>query len=225
MNEKTPCLLIAACLLMILAVPAFCQDLRPLKSEFLTESGCPVDAADTPRAELEFDAEKKPIAARQYLDYKNISQKVIVAVKFRIGFVDAKGMATVFSGVETQQLSPGQSAWQRWRSDLSAPAKSAKIRVLAVKFADGTIWQSEKAGPPTANNGSSPRQSEEANNSTEQAPSAVPRQPQSGQPSSRDLSSRINGSQPSAPGATNFASADPGDVPPAPPVPEPLTPI
>src|SRR5690606_28537717 len=124
---------------------AAAESMKTIKSEFISEPGCPIQACARPRADLELDNARRPLAARQYLDDMNTSKKTVVAVKFRIGFVDNNGLATVMQGVDAQQLAPGRKAWQRWRTEVSGPTRSAKIRVMAVKFADGTFWLSEKA--------------------------------------------------------------------------------
>lgn len=98
------------------------------------------------KVDLEVDAFDTPIAARVYLDYRNVGDRVINAVKFRVGYIDARGKVRgTFHAPDGNVLSPGGSASQKWRGERVDPrVQAVKVRTLQVKYADGSIWQSAK---------------------------------------------------------------------------------
>lgn len=98
------------------------------------------------KVDLEVDSFDAPIAARVYLDYRNVSSKVINAVKFRVGYIDGENKVRgTFHAPDGNVVGPGSSASQKWRGERVDPrVKSIKIRALQVKFADGTLWESAK---------------------------------------------------------------------------------
>ncbi len=129
-------------------LPGFCQgqpELKRMNPQFIPEQGCPVEVLAT-RTDLEIDGFGAPIAARTYIDYRNASNRPIAAVKFRIGYIDEAGkIRGMFHAPDSQTLTPGGQAAQKWRGEKVDPRTSAiKIRVLIVKFVDGTLWESEK---------------------------------------------------------------------------------
>lgn len=139
-------------------LPAHSQaqpELRRMSPQFVTEAGCPVEvtAAST---ELEVDPFGQPIAARHYIDWSNASSQPVVAVKFRIGYVlddgNVQTMAAAWpmsSGATPQ--APGSQVSYKWRGErVDAKTRSVKIRVLQVKFADGSEWASEKVKSATS---------------------------------------------------------------------------
>ncbi len=120
-------------------------ELSTISSQFINEPGCPIQAVRS-RVELEIDTFGAPIAARIFIDYRNTGDRQISVAKFRIGYIDGKGLIRGhFHAPDNHVLSPGAEAGQRWRGDKVDPrTKSGKIRALIVKFSDGTVWESEK---------------------------------------------------------------------------------
>ncbi|HEY9790232.1 MAG TPA: hypothetical protein V6D22_07530 [Candidatus Obscuribacterales bacterium] len=132
-----------------LFLPAYSDtqpELKKFNAQVVGEPGCPVEMVGA-ATELELDPFGSPVAARHYIDYRNVGNRPIVAVKFRIGYVGADGKINqpYVNGDDQQQLEPGQTASKKFRGDKVDPHTSAvKIRVLKVKFADGSLWESVK---------------------------------------------------------------------------------
>ncbi len=121
---------------------------RSIRSEFVPEAGCPVSVAGL-RTELDLDPFDAPIDARIYIDYKNIGQKPISAVKFRMRFTDDSGNNVgTFQASDGAMLAPDQESSQKFREEKIDPLSTGlKLRVLLVKYGDGQLWQSTKAPP------------------------------------------------------------------------------
>ena len=119
--------------------------LKTVTSEFIPEPGCPVEVTSA-KVDLEVDSFDTPIAARVYLDYHNSGDRVINAVKFRVGYIDAQGKVRgTFHAPDGNVLSPGGTASQKWRGERVDPrVQAVKVRTLQVKYADGSLWQSAK---------------------------------------------------------------------------------
>lgn len=124
---------------------ALASETKDIQAEVINETGCPV-AINSAKAKLELDPFGAPLAARIYIDYKNVSEKPISAVKFRIGYVDAEGqLRGTFHAPHAMPLAPGAQSAEKWRGDRLDPRTSSiKVRTLFVKFTDGIIWESEK---------------------------------------------------------------------------------
>lgn len=128
---------------------------RPLQAEFLAEPGSPIDVT-LAKTELDLDPFDIPLASRIYIDYKNISDRPVSAVKFRIRFTDESGKDRgTFHAPDMSPIGPGQQRSQKWRHEKVDPRSTQiKVRALQVKFADGSSWQSTKmqelAQPPTS---------------------------------------------------------------------------
>jgi hypothetical protein len=118
---------------------------QPIQSDFVTENNCPLHGGPL-KTDLEIDPFNQPIAARVYLDYQNGTAKTIVAIKFRVRFVDGDGQTRgSFQAFDTRPLAAGQSASQKWRREGIDPHTSRiLVRALQVKFDDASIWESEK---------------------------------------------------------------------------------
>ena len=118
---------------------------RSLDVEFVPEPGCPV-AVTNGRAELDLDPFDVPIDARIYIDYKNISQRAISAVKFRLRFSDYENKDRgTWHAPDMELLAPGQSGTEKWKQEKVDPrATSLKVRILQVKFQDNSHWMSAK---------------------------------------------------------------------------------
>lgn len=137
-----------ACLTLVPGEPSYAQTTPQLKSltpEFIPEAGSPVEVTSA-KVDLEVDSFDAPIAARVYLDYRNVGDKVINAVKFRVGYIDGQGKVRgTFHAPDANILGPGSSASQKWRGERVDPrVRQVKVRTLQVKFADGSEWQSAK---------------------------------------------------------------------------------
>ena len=87
------------------------------------------------------------MACRIYIDYKNVSNKALAGVKFRIGYVDIEDQVRgTFHAPDGQSLQPGAVGSAKWRGDRVDPrTKSIMIRGLMARYADGTMWESEKS--------------------------------------------------------------------------------
>ena len=118
---------------------------QPIQSEFVTENNCPLHGGPL-KTDFEIDPFNQPIALRVYLDYQNGTAKTIVAIKFRVRFVDAEGTTRgSFQAFDTRPLAAGQSASQKWRREGIDPHTSRiLVRTLQVKFDDASTWESEK---------------------------------------------------------------------------------
>lgn len=213
--------------------PVFAQTLKPLDPEFLAEPGCPIELVTPVQSELELDASALPTAVRHYIDYKNSTDRQIISVKFRFGYIDADNMIrSNFHAIDSRPLPPRNVASQKWRGDVPPQTKSVKVRVVVVQFADGTIWKSVKAGGNSAADGFVPL-------SEEPRPIVRPQmQTRPKPPETAAQSSAIPGAESATPDAaapTQTAAApataakgeqvdkltqDPNDIPPKPPVPE-----
>jgi hypothetical protein len=137
-------------------VPALSEDtqpeLRKFNPQIVSEPGCPVEVTGA-RTELEVDPFGTPVAARHYIDYRNVSNKSVCGVKFRIGYVadDGKIHQPYVNGDDRHDLQPGEQASHKWRGDKVDPRTVAvKMRVLKVRFGDGGVWESAKAAESNA---------------------------------------------------------------------------
>lgn len=119
---------------------------RVLQADFYPEQGCPV-ALTSVRSVLEIDPFGAPTASKIYLTYQNNSSKPVAAVKFRCRFSDAanKDRGT-FHAPDAYPLSPGASRSHKWKREggLSPNIATFQIRVLQVKYSDGSMWESIK---------------------------------------------------------------------------------
>lgn len=189
---------------------------RKLTVDFVPEAGCPLTVTAA-RTELDLDPFGAPLDARTYVDYKNMSEKAITAVKFRIRFYDQEGKDRgTFHGPDVRNLEPGGQGSQKWKTERIDPrAAAVKMRALVVKFADGSVWESEKLAeivqPPDS---SSTRQ----NNTSESSAAGATTYSQGAGGS--------NGAPDSTPPAASAPSAAAGNNPPAaaPPAPAPKSP-
>ncbi len=127
------------------AAQAQTPELRNLNSQFKGEAGCPVQVVSS-KTVLEIDPIGTPMACRIYLDYKNSSAKTISGVKFRIGYIDGdEKIRGTFHAPDGHVLEPGGTASAKWRGDKVDPrVASTMIRVLVVRYSDGSTWESEK---------------------------------------------------------------------------------
>jgi hypothetical protein len=107
------------------------------------EIGSPVEI-DSAEAELEIDPFNTPVAARIYVSYQNKSSKELIAVKFRIQFLDGSGtLKTSFLAPDLGSVSPGDASKQKWRKEGIDPStKELVVQVLQVEYSDGTTWSS-----------------------------------------------------------------------------------
>jgi hypothetical protein len=120
-------------------------ELKEITPELLSEPHCPI-AIIAAKTELEVDSFGEPHAVRAYIDYKNVGEKPISAVKFRLGYFDSRGnLKSTFHAADSKVLGVGAMGSQKWRGEKVYPQTVAiKIRILLVKFSDGSIWESEK---------------------------------------------------------------------------------
>lgn len=118
---------------------------RSLDVEFVPEPGCPV-AVTNGRAELDLDPFDMPIDARIYIDYKNISERAISAVKFRLRICDAENNDRgTWHASDMELLAPGGSGTEKWKHERIDPRSIClKVRILQVKYQDNSGWMSSK---------------------------------------------------------------------------------
>ncbi len=111
--------------------------------EVVPEPGCPVEITGG-RTELGFDSFGLPVFGKTYIDYKNAGEKAISAVKFRVRYLDKAGASRGTFHANDEAFVPqgaaasGKFAHYKLRSNI----QQAKIRVLAIKFSDGSTWES-----------------------------------------------------------------------------------
>ncbi len=121
------------------------EKVREIPGFFVAEDGCPVSVTSIKTA-LDLDPFEIPIDGKIYINYKNTSDKQIEAVKFRIRLVDKTGAELgTFQAADGASLSIGMEHAQKWRREpIDQRTSATKVRVLLVKYADGTMWQSAK---------------------------------------------------------------------------------
>jgi hypothetical protein len=160
---------------------------RNLDVQILPEDGAPV-VVSSARVEADMDPFGVPIDVRMYADYKNVSNKPVSGVKFRVRYVDAEGKDRgTFHAPHLSNLGPGMTASEKWRQEKIDPRTvGVMVRVLAVKFQDGTIWESAKAGnivkPDQGGGATSPSPSSAPPAQAEPEQSTETPQPDSGEP-------------------------------------------
>jgi hypothetical protein len=121
------------------------EKVREIPGNFVSETGCPV-SVNSIKTALDLDPFEVPIDGRIYINYKNVSDRQIEAVKFRIGMIDATGaLIGTFQASDAASLAPGADHEQKWRREpIDRGVAGTMIRVLQVKCPDGTMWQSSK---------------------------------------------------------------------------------
>lgn len=135
-------------------------ELHDVQNQFIPEAGCPVRIVKA-ETRMEVDSFGAPMACRIYIDYTNASDRPLQGVKFRLGYIDRDGKVRgSFHAPDGRPLSVGAQNSHKWRGDKVDPRTVlVKIRVLTVRYADGTIWESEKmkdvAKPPGADDSAS----------------------------------------------------------------------
>jgi len=118
--------------------------------DFITEAGCPISISES-TVQFEMDPFNAPVALRIFLTYQNNGSKNISAAKFRFRLLDNDEKdRTTFQASDAKGAAPGQTGSEKWRKEgIDPKATHLKARVLAVKFDDGTSWESEKFGEYT----------------------------------------------------------------------------
>lgn len=127
---------------------AFAQDSASafeLAPQVIKESGCPVDISSA-KAFLDLNSFGKPEYSRVYITYKNVSGKNVYSVNFRVRFTDDGGANLgTFQGSRTATVTPDGEGSEKWKKAgaINPKITSYKVRVLQVKFEDGSQWESE----------------------------------------------------------------------------------
>lgn len=119
---------------------------KALNADFYPEAGCPVSLTNV-RTVLEIDPFGAPTASKIYLTYTNNSSKPLEAVKFRCRFSDAAGKdCGTFHAPDAYPVPAGGSRSHKWKREggLHPKIDGFQLRVLQVKFSDGSIWESAK---------------------------------------------------------------------------------
>lgn len=117
-----------------------------MNADFFPEDGCPVRPTAV-RSVLEIDAFGAPTACKIYLTYSNISSKPITAVKFRCRYSDPEGKDRgTFHAPDHSIVPPGGSRSHKWKREggLHPNITGFQIRVLQVKYDDGSLWDSAR---------------------------------------------------------------------------------
>jgi hypothetical protein len=99
------------------------------------------------RSVLEIDPFGAPTASKIYLTYTNNASKPVVAVKFRCRFSDETGKDRgTFHAPDSAHVPPGGSRSHKWKREggLYPNLAGFQIRVLQVKYGDGSVWHSAK---------------------------------------------------------------------------------
>lgn len=119
---------------------------KALNADFYPENGCPVSLAKV-NAILEVDPFGAPAATKIYLTYTNNASQAISAVKFRCRYssVDGKDKGT-FHAHDAFTVGPGESRSQKWKREggLHPGIAGFQIRILQVKYSDGSLWESAR---------------------------------------------------------------------------------
>jgi hypothetical protein len=121
------------------------ETVREIPVDFITEAGCPINATSS-KTLLDLDPFGAPKDARIYITFKNMGQKPIAAVKFRLRYLskDGKNKGT-FHAAQAVILGPGAESKGRWMGSKISPDTSAlKVRTLQVRYSDGTQWESHR---------------------------------------------------------------------------------
>jgi len=116
-----------------------------LAPSVLKENGCPVDIVSA-KAVLDFNTFGTPQSSRVYITYKNVSAKNVFSVNFRVRFTDETGADLgTFQGSRTCTVLPDGEGSEKWKKEgvLNPKISSYKVRVLQVKFEDGSQWDSQ----------------------------------------------------------------------------------
>ncbi|MBX9668137.1 MAG: hypothetical protein K2X93_10985 [Candidatus Obscuribacterales bacterium] len=119
---------------------------KALSADFFPEPGCPVQLTAL-RSVLEIDPFGAPMASKIYLTYTNNSSKPVSAVKFRCRYSDNAGKdCGTFHAPDAYLVPPGASRSHKWKREGGLHPRIAQfqIRVLQVKYDDGSMWVSER---------------------------------------------------------------------------------
>ena len=154
-----------------------------LTPSILKEDGCPVDIVSA-KTLLDFNTFGTPEASRVYITYKNVSAKNIFSVNFRVRFTDNAGADLgTFQGSRTCTVLPDGESSEKWRKEavLNPKISSYKVRVLQIKFEDGSQWESSAmatAGQTRAqqHEQQQPQQQELEEPTSQVAPQTMPQQ-------------------------------------------------
>jgi hypothetical protein len=113
--------------------------------DFVTEAGCPISITES-SVQFEMDPFNAPVAMRIFVTYQNNGTKNIGAAKFRFRLLDSDGKDRgTFQASDAKGAAPSQTGSEKWRKEGIDPHTThLKARVLAVKFDDGSNWESEK---------------------------------------------------------------------------------
>lgn len=120
---------------------------KEITIDFVKEAGCPIVTTDSnTRAVLDLDPFGAPKDARIYISFKNNSERPVAAVKFRLRYVNTRGEDLgTFHAAQAVILGPGAEARGKWKGTRIHPDTCAlKLRVLQVRYSDGTQWNSVK---------------------------------------------------------------------------------
>ncbi len=116
-----------------------------LAPQVIKEGGCPVDIVSA-KAFLDLNSFGAPEYSRVYITYKNVSGKNVYSVNFRVRYSNEEGANLgTFQGSRTATVTPDGEGSEKWKKagGLNPKITSYKVRILQVKFEDGSQWTSE----------------------------------------------------------------------------------
>jgi hypothetical protein len=116
---------------------------QALATKILVEPGCPVSIQDA-HATLEIDPFQTPVALQIYLNYKNDASQPVQAVKFRVEPMNGEGTAgRSYQASVLRTIACGQDDTQLYRREgIDPKTAQVQVRIVEVKFADNSLWQS-----------------------------------------------------------------------------------
>ncbi len=119
--------------------------LRKLEVEFVPEAGSPITVSNV-RADMKLDPAGNPVAAITSIEYRNTSQKPILAARFRIRYYDQSGKTRgTQQAMNVERVEPGATGSQKWPTrGIDPTITSVKIRLLTANWPGGEEWQSAK---------------------------------------------------------------------------------
>jgi hypothetical protein len=155
---KFPFFLLSVFFLLVSNLYASQLSSQEIKVEFINPADSPIELLDagafllstknrsssTSAGKTEYLMRNQVMGWSGWVQYKNISSKRFIAVKFQWTFFDAFGKPLgSFELVDDESLNPRQRHEKEWeQSAVPAEAASARVFALAVKFEDDSAWTS-----------------------------------------------------------------------------------
>lgn len=120
------------------------HEYRNIPVEIHTNKDCPVSLVKA-RAKAELDDYGSPLKARFYIKYKNDGVNPIAAVRFRLNYLNDKGVAIGhFHATHAAIIAPGATAEGKWKGSVGLNLEKVNVSTLLVRFPEGKDWKSKK---------------------------------------------------------------------------------